>query len=177
MAWNTPATWIASAQLLAAQLNAQLRDNWNAAFPLGQVDGGWLAYTPVLTAVTTSPTLGSGGTATGRYYQVGKTVHGWAKIKFGSSGTAAGSGQYLITLPVAPFLGAVVNLDVLAGTAMMRCAAVFTMAQVSWASATQVSLRYTSAAVGGTSAVAGATTPGAWGASDYIEFNFVYEAA
>lgn len=61
----------------------------------------WTSYTPSLTASTTSPTLGTGSTATGRYKQVGKIVTGWAKLTFGTSGINAGTGIYRISLPIA----------------------------------------------------------------------------
>ena len=63
--------------------------------------GTWTSYTPALTASGTNPTLGSGSTATGKYNQIGKTVFGWAKIQFGTSGVAAGSGILRISLPIA----------------------------------------------------------------------------
>lgn len=64
--------------------------------------GLWVAWTPVLTAVTTPPTLGVGGTATGRYCVIGGTVFFTYAIAFGSSGVAAGSGFYSVAgLPVA----------------------------------------------------------------------------
>ena len=71
--------------------------------------GGWVSvggrrtsYTPALQASTTNPTLGTGSTALGWYfYGPGNTVTVGFFIQFGSSGVNAGSGQYLITLPVA----------------------------------------------------------------------------
>lgn len=58
-------------------------------------------YVPSLTATTTPPTLGSGSTVDGRYLLnpgTGQCV-GDIFINFGTSGTAAGSGTYLVTLP------------------------------------------------------------------------------
>src|SRR5688500_18859613 len=69
---------------------------------LGSGTEVWTAWTPALTASTTNPTMGSGAVATGRYSQNGKTVTGWGHIKFGTSGAAAGSGLYMVSLPVAP---------------------------------------------------------------------------
>lgn len=72
-------------------------------------DGSWAApsapaaysdYTPALTASGSNPTMGSGASATGRYVQIGKLVHFYANVAFGSSGAAAGSGDYRISLPV-----------------------------------------------------------------------------
>lgn len=56
-------------------------------------------YTPALQAVTTSPTLGSGATATGDWHlNNGIVTLGWT-IQFGTAGVAAGSGTYRVTLP------------------------------------------------------------------------------
>lgn len=59
------------------------------------------AWTPALTAATTNPTLGTGSSAQGRYYQSGKHVVAYGSINFGTSGVAEGSGNYIISLPVA----------------------------------------------------------------------------
>ena len=56
--------------------------------------------TPTLTAVTTNPTMGTGALRTGGYEQVGKRVTCRGHIKFGTSGAAAGSGIYEVSLPV-----------------------------------------------------------------------------
>lgn len=63
-------------------------------------DEEWTTYTPALTAATTSPTLGSGSSAVGRYFKQGRKVTFWARITFGTSGVAAGSGAYRFGLPV-----------------------------------------------------------------------------
>jgi hypothetical protein len=68
---------------------------------LGGTATAWTSYTPALTASGTNPTLGSGSVATGKYKQIGKTVFGWAKIAFGTSGVSAGSGILRISLPIA----------------------------------------------------------------------------
>lgn len=72
----------------------------------GQTDqtasgGSFGDWTPALTASTTNPTLGTGSSVRGRYYQVGKHVTAKGVIAFGTSGTNAGSGTYYISLPVA----------------------------------------------------------------------------
>lgn len=58
------------------------------------------SYTPTLTASTTNPTLGSGSTSTGVYFQINDLVMFQFVIAFGSSGESAGSGNYLLALPV-----------------------------------------------------------------------------
>jgi len=52
------------------------------------------SFTPVLRAITTNPTLGTGGSASGRWIQTGKIVHAWVKFTFGTSGYNEGSGHY-----------------------------------------------------------------------------------
>lgn len=64
---------------------------------------GWASYTPVLSATTTDPTLGTGAAQQGVYYQdpVTGMVDAWARIVYGTSGTDPGSGTYLVSLPTA----------------------------------------------------------------------------
>lgn len=74
-----------------------------AWYEMARRDGGgsaWTTYTPTLTATTTNPTLGTGSTRSGRYIREGRKVTVLVNIKFGTSGTAAGSGFYEVTLPV-----------------------------------------------------------------------------
>jgi hypothetical protein len=59
----------------------------------------WTAYTPAINGDSGTPTLGTGGTISGRYKQVGKTVTAQATFTLGTS--AAISGAWYITLPVA----------------------------------------------------------------------------
>jgi len=61
----------------------------------------WADYTPTLTVDSgTNPTLGTGSTQAGSYMQIGKLVIARIIILFGSSGTNAGSGNYLVSMPV-----------------------------------------------------------------------------
>lgn len=60
----------------------------------------WESYTPVLTAVTTNPTLGAGSSASGRFCKLGTLGIIQASFSFGT-GAAAGSGTYRISLPSA----------------------------------------------------------------------------
>lgn len=59
------------------------------------------SYTPALTAVTTNPTLGTGSSAVATYQQLQKMAFVRGAIFFGSSGAAAGSGAYRISVPSA----------------------------------------------------------------------------
>jgi hypothetical protein len=60
---------------------------------------GYTAYTPVLTASTTNPTLGTGSSVVGSYQKIGKTINFRVQITFGTSGVNAGSGFYFVSLP------------------------------------------------------------------------------
>ena len=61
--------------------------------------GLWSNFSPEWTATTTNPTLGN-GTLTGRFVQIGKTVHFSMILALGST-TTIGSGNYRFSLPVA----------------------------------------------------------------------------
>jgi len=59
------------------------------------------SYTPILKAVTTNPTLGTGGIGTikGHYYTIFDQVFVWGEFRYGTTGANGGSGNYSITLP------------------------------------------------------------------------------
>lgn len=93
MAWPTTVpTFTAGAVLLASKLN-DLRDALNA------IGSQWTAYTPVITASTTDPTLGA-TVVTGRYRITGKTADVHVNITIGT-GWSGGAGLYRISLPTA----------------------------------------------------------------------------
>ncbi|WP_242892419.1 hypothetical protein [Actinomadura litoris] len=74
-----------------------------AAWAEGYVSTGgpaWTSYTPVLTATTTNPTLGTGSVREGAWYRNGRMVVVRANIKMGTSGVSAGSGTYRVSVPV-----------------------------------------------------------------------------
>lgn len=62
--------------------------------------GEWTSYTPVLTAVTTNPNLGSTGGGVGSYARVQNYIVYRFAITFGGTGISAGSGVYKVSLPV-----------------------------------------------------------------------------
>jgi hypothetical protein len=60
------------------------------------------AYTPLLTATTTNPQIGTGGTAVlrGFYYEIFDQIHIWGEFRFGTGGgVSGGTGNYGISLP------------------------------------------------------------------------------
>ena len=137
-------------------------------------DGGgsaWTSYTPTLTATTTSPTPGSGSVVTGAYYQLGKMVTYRATIKFGTSGVAAGSGFYEVSLPVTARTlassrqqGSATAWD--NSTSNFEDGCVF----IETGATTKARL-----SIGGT--VVTNAVPWTWAASDQFDFTITYEAA
>ncbi len=80
----------------------------NSTWQLQGYDSSMNTYSVALTASTTNPTLGTGGSIVGNWCYVDAKVV-WVDIyaQFGTSGTNAGSGQYRISLPVAAHAGSV----------------------------------------------------------------------
>lgn len=135
------------------------------------------SYTPVLTAATTNPTLGSGAVTTGAYSQFGKLVAYRFFISFGTSGVSAGSGAYRISLPVtasttlgagALTLGSLFIFDSSTNNAHTGL-----MGNVS--NGTYLSDIYY--AQGGVLAAMSNSAPWTWAASDQIRGFIIYEAA
>lgn len=93
MAYTTPRTWVTGELVTAAMLNQQIRDNENAAFPLG-VDA-WTTFTPTLTqSVTVTKTV-----VYGKYQRIGRLIVAQVFLTVTGAGTA---GQFIIVgLPVA----------------------------------------------------------------------------
>lgn len=90
----TPRTWVDPEIVTDAMLNAEVRD------PLAGIQAAWTTYTPTWTGSITNPSIGN-GTLAGRYLRLGKTIHVSIEIEAGSS-TTFGSGNYSVSLPVAP---------------------------------------------------------------------------
>lgn len=88
---TTPRTWVVGEVVSAAEMNTEIRDQWN------DVLGQWTSFTPAWTATTTAPALGN-GTITGRYKLIGKTATvQWEQVM--GSTTTFGAGTFGWTLP------------------------------------------------------------------------------
>ncbi|PVD01353.1 hypothetical protein [Streptomyces sp. CS014] len=87
-----PRLWMAGETVTAAMLNTEIRDQFNSMFD------AWTAFTPTWTSTGTAPTLGN-GTLTGRYMKIGRTVHVYGALTFGST-TNTGTGSLTMGLPV-----------------------------------------------------------------------------
>jgi hypothetical protein len=140
-------------------------------------NGAWTSYTPVLTAITTNPTMGTGETRNGGYVQIGKLVIYRFAIFFGTSGVNAGSGGYRISLPVngkgtggpgANSSGSLFLYDSSAGT--MFAGSIIEIG----ASSTAGPCYY---AQNASLTELGATAPWTWAANDQIRGTIIYEAA
>jgi hypothetical protein len=135
------------------------------------------AYTVTTTATTTAPTLGTGGSTTGRYLQAGSLVIAEISTKFGTAGVAAGSGSYLWNLPVVPKLSSGGALYTLGGHVELWdfSGSIISTATPEWDEATQkLWLRNSNPA--STTALIGAAVPWTWAASDEIQIRVTYIA-
>lgn len=144
-----------------------------AAWSTVTVGGARTSYTPTLTASSSNPTLGSGSSRTGKYSKIGRQVDVDINIAFGSSGTAAGSGNYIISLPVTAAASPVGK----AGFGSIKCAGVTTYVHALFNGVSGVFLRYNSQAVAGTDTTVTHSLPGAWTSNDSITLKLSYEAA
>ena len=149
-----------------------------------QIVGAYDSYTPTLTATVTSPTLGSGSSATGYYKRLGRWVRGKAVITFGSSGTNAGSGDYGLLLPVQPAnkiqpIGIGFAYD--DNDQYRFVVATAAVIPVLWAASTSKAVLLQSNVAGEGFAndhnPIGAAVPFAWEANDQLAITFEYEAA
>lgn len=133
---------------------------------LAALSGAWTDYTPVWTAATTNPDVGTNGSKTGRYLQVGKFVLYTGRILAGSD-TTFGSGLWKISLPVNAkdgtlHVGSALCYD--ASTESNRRPAAVWMFDAT-------SLRFSA---GGDVA---SGTPFTWTSSDQLRWTTIYEAA
>ena len=139
------------------------------AATMNQIGAAWETWTPALTASVTNPTLGTGSTITGRYGRVQKTVFGNARIIFGTSGVAAGSGFYYVSTPITAQAAGPA-----AGSGWLFDASTFLLRQV------EVGLdttgRFGLYIDNTTSYGVAAGVPWTWAASDQIIISFQYEA-
>lgn len=171
MAWTSPRTWVSGETLTAALLNTHVRDNLKA------IGDAWTTYTPALTATTTNPTLGTGSSAEGRYVSAGKLIIVHYRIAFGTSGTAAGSGTYLISLPVAPST-AWTNRHIGSGMAFDSSAnAMMPLVVRVNGTASTVVMQFPATWPGGTASNVTHSNLFAWAASDEFHGTLTYEAA
>lgn len=149
-----------------------------------QLTGAWTNYTPTLTSTGTNPTMGTGGTISGQYQRVGRTVTGTATIQFGSAGVAAGTGVYGLLLPVQPAdrsaaLGNGFLFDFSDSLRFVVGATVVSTGifAASTSKAIIVVTNDPGEGFGTGDNPVGAASPWTWAENDQIVVNFTYEAA
>ena len=139
------------------------------AATMNQIGAAWETWTPVLAASTTNPTLGTGGSTSGRWGRIQKIVTGFGKIQFGTAGTNAGSGFYTVSLPTAAQAATVVTPI---GTVYLADGGVNVRVGVLIATATTAcTMRFDAGGLVFNNA------PWVWGANSLILYQFTYEAA
>ena len=121
----------------------------------GVVPGTWIAYTPTWTNLTVG-----NGSITGRYIQIGKTVHVFVTLGFGS--TTSVSGIFYASLPTA------------AAATPIGTGWAFDDSAVQWNNLTFTHVNYFISASGSRYS---ATHPWTWATGDAIRFSMTYEAA
>lgn len=59
------------------------------------------SYTPIFTATTTNPVIGTGGPAVLRayYYEIFDQIYTWGEFRFGTTAPSAGTGTWIMSLP------------------------------------------------------------------------------
>lgn len=139
------------------------------AATLNTIGAVWETWTPVLTASTTNPTLGTGSTQFGRYAQVNKIVSGFGQINFGTSGANGGFQFYFVSLPIAmqgnsTVIGQWRVFDASAGASYLGT--------LIFNTSTSALLFFNNPA-----SVITNTAPFTWTNNDFIQYNFQYEAA
>jgi hypothetical protein len=140
--------------------------SWVAGLPFG----AWTSYTPTLTNIT----LGTGGTTSFKYAQLGKVVVVRGNITLGTSGTVTGANT--VTLPVTANSDYVVGVPM--GDVIFTNNTNYYPGTVLTISTTTVRLLATNAA--GTIAVASeptSTSPFFWASGHKFLMTFTYEAA
>jgi hypothetical protein len=129
--------------------------------------GAWESWTPALTAVTTDPTLGNTASSLGSYTRTASVITGWGRIGSFGTGTAAGTGNYLLSLPASMnYPGFVVEI----GSAFY-----LDSGGTSRVLSLQAASSTTATMVDGTGTIS-STSPGL-ATNDQIRYSFTYEAA
>jgi hypothetical protein len=139
---------------------------------LGAHKGAWPTFVPNLTASGGGVALGTSPTQTGKYIQRDKDVQGSADIAFGTGSPAAGTGTYIITLPVAANAALSVGQCIGTGYIVDVSANDLRIIVIKIATATTANMF-----INGTASPVGAAAPWTWATTDQIHYTFCYEAA
>ena len=136
----------------------------------------WQTFTPTLNGATLDPTLGSGSTATSRYQRSYGLVTYQGIVQFGTSGTAAGTGDYTISLPVTAAVGITArHLGV--ANAWDNSAAHTCITTALLNTSTTMKFAFANSWPMGNVNYIGAAQPMTWAANDQLFWTVSYEAA
>lgn len=133
----------------------------------------WTAFTPTWTAATTNPVLNNGSFSGSAYARVNKLIHFRIVLTMGST-TTYGTGQWILTPPVAP-VGGAVRVPFLADAYDSGVNAYHAWATMFTAGSLYVYCDPTTA--GNPARSVTVTTPFSWGTGDQLVINGTYEAA
>lgn len=127
--------------------------------------GAWVAYTPIWTAYTGTPSLGN-GTITGKYTKVGKMVTAVVTLTFGSTTSVSGTSVWYISLPFIAVTGMGVWVAFESGVKY------YTGTVKVYTGSATIGAFYQDAGQGYLSE----TSPHTWGENDTLEVMVTYEA-
>lgn len=134
------------------------------------------SYTPTWTSDGTQPAVGN-ATVLGRYTQIGKFVHCYGVIAFGST-TTFGTGDYFFSLPVNSKLPLSVTRNF--GSVQIRCAGGNAQAQAEQTTGSTGPGNFyivLPSTYLGSQGIVTATFPGTFANGDWVAWNITYEAA
>jgi hypothetical protein len=144
-------------------LRAYSNGSWTVVQQLGPG-----SHTPVLTASTSNPTLGTGSSQVGRYLLWGgRMCTYWGRIAFGTAALSAGTGQYFVSLPFVSNSAP----EIFVGSAMLRDSSSGSIQPCTSYMASGAS----TLSIVTPSGIASSTVPWTWAASDYLTWSITYE--
>ncbi len=135
----------------------------------------YIAYTPTWTSTGSAPAIGN-AVVTARYVQIGKLVHAYGEITFGSSSTF-GTGDFMFALPVSRISGSAAARAKGIVSGYDNSASAALLARADMTSSVSTFIIVYGATYLGTATNVGATAPWTWATSDVISWDLVYEAA
>lgn len=145
--------------------------SWTSGLPFG----AWQSYTPVWSGNNTPPAI-VGGTITGNYAQIGKTVHVRIAMTLAATSTIGTSSRYTWTLPVT---GKANGSTLGNGSFYKVSTTTYYIAPALRLSTTLIDAAFAALSTTVTGTVFSATTPvvPVPASLDQYAFNFTYEAA
>lgn len=133
--------------------------------------GVYRTYTPTWTSSGTAPAIGN-ASVIARYTRIGKFVHAYGGITFGST-TTYGTGVWFFALPATPAASVTTNVPIGTGWLVQTAnIGIATPIAVGSSMVLQLGATYL-----GTNTNVSPTFPWTWAASNILGWNAIYEAA